>query len=96
MLMDHPRLAARTAKEARRARQSLQEFGNYIKGLADWRWMATISFRHAVAPERAFALAEAFLAEIEVAAGGRIAWAIALSRGEVGGRVHLHVLIANE
>lgn len=88
--------ARRAAEEARRHRQTLQEFGDYIRTLADWRWVLTISFRHAVAPERAFARAEDFLVEVEKAAGGRIAWAIALSRGDVGGRVHPHVLIAYE
>jgi DNA invertase Pin-like site-specific DNA recombinase len=31
---------------------------------------------------------------MELAAGGRITWAMAQSRGEIGGRVHIHVLIA--
>jgi DNA invertase Pin-like site-specific DNA recombinase len=95
MLKDHPRQAAREAKEARRKRQAQQDLGKYVDDLAFWYWVVTISFRYATAPDRALAAAEAWLTEVENAAGGRITWALAQSRGELGGRVHLHILVAD-
>ena len=59
-----------------------------------WDWFATITFRYSTAAHRAFDLAESWLVIVEDAAGGRISWAMAQSRGEVGGRVHLHILLA--
>ena len=94
VLTDHSRQAARQAQDARRHRQALQNLGDFIYDLDFWDWSVTISFRYSTTPHRAFAAVEAWLTEVEGAAGGRIGWAIALSRGELGGRVHLHILVA--
>lgn len=94
MLRDHKLIAGREAERTRRHQQSVQELGAYIDDLDVWDWIATISFRHAVAPDRAFARAESWINEVDRAAGGGVTSAIAQSCGEIGGRVHLHLQLS--
>lgn len=94
MLIDHSRQAAQEAEEIRWRRQAQQALGDFIDDLDYWDWMGTTTFRHPVASERAFALVKNWLSRLEKAAGGRITAAMAVSRGESGGRVHIHFLVA--
>lgn len=94
MLTDHSRTVNREAQEAKRHHQAQQDLGNFIDDLDYWDWIGTITFRRAVASERAFRLVKDWSSRVEKAAGGRITSAMAVSRGEFGGRVHIHFLLA--
>ncbi len=95
MLTDHSRQAAHVAEQAQWRRQAQQALGDFIDNLDYWDWIGTITFRHAAASERAFALVKDWLSRVEKSARGRrITSAIAVSRGEYGGRVHVHFLVA--
>jgi DNA invertase Pin-like site-specific DNA recombinase len=94
MLTDHRGRTARAAEDARQHRKQTKEFAEYLRQLAAWAWFVTLSFRHAVSAERSVALIEQWLRQIELAASGGVIWALAVSRGATGGRVHAHLLVA--
>lgn len=94
MLRDHRLGQERRAKDRRDRRALAEAFGEFVAGLAEWDWFATITFREAsLNPERAVSAVEAWLAEIEKSAGLSFAFVLAEEFGALGGRFHCHLLI---
>ena len=94
MLIDHSQQRIRAAQDAMRQRQRLQDYGDHMHRQAPWDCFGTISFRRARSSESAFGGVELFCQDMQRAAESPNAWAIAVSRGEVGDRLHAHLLIA--
>jgi hypothetical protein len=95
MLRDHRFAQERWAANARRYRRNVSAYGDFFL-MMNPDWIATITFNcpHAPSSNRALKLLEAFLHQLEDAAGRPIGWVIAQDRGDIGKRLHFHLLIA--
>lgn len=94
MLSDHVNQRIREARDATRNRETLQYYGDFFRSLADWNWIGTVTLRHVLSNSRAFAEVADWLNTVQNSAKGPIAWVMAQARGELGGRLHVHLLVA--
>jgi len=94
VLTDHRQQRIREAEEAVRQRDWRQELGEHLHGCADWVWWGTIGFRHARSAEFAEGALKRWIKRMEQSTGCVVDWAASVSRGELNGRTHIHVLIA--
>jgi hypothetical protein len=94
MLVDHRRERVREAQDAVRLQRSVQEYGDYIAKRAKWSLFGTISFSKRLSEQSAFARVTEFLETIQRDAGSPIGWVMATDRGEIGRRLHVHILVA--
>jgi hypothetical protein len=94
MFNDYREERIRRAKAADRQRRNREAYANHIKGLAVWDWFATITFSQLPSRDTAIASIKRYLRGIEKAAGNAIGWVMVEDFGQLGGRLHAHILIA--
>jgi hypothetical protein len=95
MLIDHGIQGNRAARATARQRQTVRDYGDYIVGLADWKWFITITFRHEPGlSESALSQVETWFNQVRGAVNGPIGYVMVYARGALGSRGHVHALIA--
>ena len=94
MLTDHHREIPGAAREALRRRTQIEQYGDYLRGIAKWCWLATITLSRRRSSASALAAIKRYLGDLAHAASSRIGWVVAESYGRQSNRLHFHMLIA--
>lgn len=92
MLTDREKECLDFSATRAREREQIETYGNYIRGLDQWSWFGTITSRYKSGPSAK--AVDRLLCDLQKAAGHPIRWVVAWERGEIGGRLHCHFLVA--